>query len=312
MQKDFLSLMHLSKEELISILDLADKIKKNPIHYSKRLEGKTLLMIFEKPSLRTRLSFEVGMTQLGGHAIYYDLSNSPLGKQKESIADTAKTVSRYVDIIMARLFSHKNIEDMAKNSNVPIINALTDFSHPCQILADFQTIREKKGKLDGLKLAYLGDGNNNVTHSLLFGCSIAGMNISIGCPKGEFYEPSKEVIEKAQDISNKSDSKIYITNDPKDAVKEADIIYTDSWMSYHVPEHLKDERIKIFQQYQVNQQLIKHAKKDFIFLHCLPAMRDMEVTSDVIDGLNSVVFDEAENRLHTQKALILRLLNTGD
>lgn len=305
MDKDFLSLASLTKEEFLSILDLADDIKKNPKKYSTILKGKTLLMIFEKPSLRTRISFETGMTQMGGHSIYYDLSNSPLGKQKETIQDTAKTASRYVDIIMARLFSHKNIEELAKYSKVPVINALTDFSHPCQILADFQTIREKKEKLSGLKLAYLGDSNNNVTHSLIFGCAILGIDIIIVCPKGEQFEPNKEVIQKAQHLAN--NSIIKITNNPE-AVKNADIICTDSWMSYHIPENQKEERIKMLQPYQVNTKIMNYAKKDAIFLHCLPASRGMEVTAEVIDGPQSVVFDEAENRLHTQKALILKLL----
>jgi ornithine carbamoyltransferase len=308
MNKDLLTLSTLTKEEFISILDLADDVKKNPQKYVKKLEGKTLLMIFEKPSLRTRISFEVGMTQLGGHAIYYDLSTSPLGKKKESVYDTAMTSSRYVDIIMARLFSHEAIEDLAKNSRVPVINALTDYSHPCQILADFQAIREKKGRLEGLKLAYLGDGNNNVTHSLIFGSAITGMHISVACPKGAEYEPMKKALDKAKEIARRSGSRITITNDPKEAAKDADIICTDSWMSYHIPENQKEDRINIFKPYQVNGETMKLAKSDAIFIHCLPATRGLEVTADVIDGPQSVVFDEAENRLHAQKALMLKLL----
>ncbi|MBN2053136.1 ornithine carbamoyltransferase [Candidatus Woesearchaeota archaeon] len=310
MEKDFLTLSSLSREEFIALLDLADDLKKNPKKYSNALQGKTLLMIFEKPSLRTRISFETGMTQLGGHGIYYDLSTSPLGKQKESISDTATTASRYVDIIMARLFSHQHIEEMAKHSRVPVINALTDYSHPCQILADFQAIREAKGKLAGLKLAYLGDGNNNVTHSLIFGAALCGMDIAVASPKGTDYEPQKEVMKKAHDIIKKygSKSKLILTNEPSEAVKNADIVCTDSWMSYHIPESEKEDRVKKFMPFQVNEKIMKLAKKDAVFIHCLPATRGMEVTANIIDGAQSIVFDEAENRLHTQKALMLKLL----
>lgn len=309
MKKDLLDLSSLTEQDILSILDTADKIKKNPEDYSKKLKGKTLLMMFEKPSLRTRVSFEVGMTQMGGHAIYYDISTSPMGK-KESIEDTARTSSRYVDIIMARLFLHEHIEKLAQNASVPVINALTNFSHPCQILADLQTIREKKGRLKGLKLCYVGDSNNNVTHSLLYGCSIVGMDISVGCPAGPEYAPSKDVIEKAKKIAEASGSKITITSNAEEAVKDADIVYTDSWMSYHIPEDKKQERLRIFQHYQVNKELMSHAKPDAIFMNCLPAIRGMEQTADVIDGPQSVVFDEAENRLHSQKALMLKLLNS--
>jgi len=310
MKKDLLTIADLSRNEIVDILDLADKVKKYPSKYANRLQGKTLLMMFEKPSLRTRISFEVGMTQLGGHAIYYDLSTSPLGKNKESIYDTAMTACRYVDIIMARLFSHQVITDLAKNSRAPVINALTDYSHPCQILGDLQTIRERRGKLGGLKVAYFGDGNNNVTHSLLFGCSILGMNISVACPKGPDFEPNADVVKKATQFAEKSGSKIEITNNAKTAIKDADVVYTDSWMSYHIPENLKQERMNIFMPFQVNNELMKLAKKNVIFLHCLPATRGMEMTADVIDGPYSAVFDEAENRLHVQKAVMLRLLKS--
>ena len=307
MKKYFLDLSSLTEAEIISILDISDDIKRNPEKYSQEMKGKTLLMMFEKPSLRTRVSFETGMTQMGGHAIYYDISTSPMGK-KESIEDTAKTSSRYVDIIMARLFKHEHIIKLAENADVPVINALTNFSHPCQILADLQTIREKKGRLKGLKLAYLGDSNNNVTHSLLYGCSIVGMHISVGCPEGQEYKPMKKVVDKAKEIAQRSGSKITITNNAKEAVKDADVVYTDSWMSYHIPEEQKEQRMKIFKPYQVNKELMSFAKPDLIFMNCLPAIRGMEQTADVIDGPQSVVFDEAENRIHTQKALMLKLL----
>ena len=307
MDKNLLDLTCMTKSEMWSLFDLVKEVKTKPEKYSEKLNGKTLLMIFEKPSLRTRVSFEVGMTQLGGHAIYYDLSTSPMGK-KESIADTAKTASRYVDIIMARLFSHEHIIELAKNAEKPVINALTNYSHPCQILTDLFTIKEKKGNLDNLKLAYLGDGNNNVTHSLLFGCAVLGVNISVACPDGYEYEPLKEVVEKAKELGKLSGSEIIITNDAKEAAKNADVIYTDSWMSYHIPDQQKEERVKKFQPYQVNGELMALAKPDVLFMNCLPAMRGMEQTAEVIDGPQSIVFDQAENRLHTQKALMLKLL----
>jgi len=308
MKKDFIDLTDFAKKEIVSLLDLADDIKKNPEEYSQKMKGKTLLMIFDKASLRTRVSFEAGMTQMGGHAIYYNVSDSPLGK-KETMSDTAKTASRYVDMIMARIGSHDDLIDLAKNSTVPVINAMTNFAHPCQILADLQTIREKKGSSGKLKLAYLGDSNNNVTHSLIFGCVIMGMNISVGCPKGKEYEPLQEVIERAESLAEKSGAVLKITNDAKDAAKDADVIYTDSWMSYHIPENKKEERINIFRPYQINKKLLGFAKPDAIFMNCLPAMRGMEQTAEVIDGPQSVVFDQAENRLHTEKALMLRLLD---
>ena len=307
MKQHLIDLTDLNRKEILEILDLADDIKSNPLKYRDRLIGKTLLMIFEKPSLRTRVSFEAGMTQLGGHAIYYDISTSPMGK-KESIADTAKTASRFVNIIMARLFSHKDLLEIAENSKSPVINALTNFSHPCQILADLMTIREKKGKLKGLKLAYLGDGNNNITHSLLFGCSIVGIDIAVASPNGKDYEPLREVVNKAEEYITQSGSRVMITDDPESAAKNADIIYTDSWMSYHIPEDEKEGRIKILKPYQVNKQIMSFAKSDAIFMNCLPAMRGMEQTAEVIDGPQSIVFDQAENRLHVQKALLLMLL----
>lgn len=308
MKKDLIDLTSLTKDEMISILNLADKIKKQPQKFKRKLEYKTLLMIFDKPSLRTRVSFEVGMTQMGGHAIYYNVSDSPLGK-KETMSDTAKTASRYVDLIMARIGSHEDLLDLAKNSSVPVINAMTNFAHPCQILADLQTIREKKGSFEGLKLSYLGDSNNNVTHSLMIGCAIMGIDISIGCPKGEEYEPLPVVLRETLLLAEKSGAHLEVTNSAEQAVRNADIIYTDSWMSYHISQDQKEERIHIFKPYQVNEQLMQFAKPDAIFMNCLPAMRGMEQTADVVDGPQSVVFDQAENRLHTEKALILKLLD---
>lgn len=304
MKKDLITLAQLSKEEILNIILLAEEIKKNPLNYSTVLKDKTLLMIFEKPSLRTRVSFEVGMTQLGGHAIYYDLATSPMGK-KESVADTAKTASRYVDIIMARLFSQEQMEELAQYASVPVINGLTDFSHPCQILGDLLTIKEKKGRLENLKLTYLGDGRNNVTHSLLYGCAILGLEINVGCPAEPDYLPENKVLEKCRQLAG---DKIKVTSDPAEAIKDADIVYTDSWMSYHVSEEKKEERIVMFKPYQVTGKLMSQAKPEAIFMNCLPAQRGMEQTAEVIDGPQSVVFEQAENRLHIQKAIILTLL----
>jgi ornithine carbamoyltransferase len=308
MNKDLLDLSSLKKEEIEFLIEEAIKIKHNPEDYADALSQKTLLMIFEKPSLRTRVSFEVGMEQLGGHAIYYDIATSPMGK-KESISDTAKTASRYVNIIMARLFKHEHIIELAKNASVPVINALTNFSHPCQILSDLQTIKEKKGKLEKIKLTYLGDSNNNVTHSLIYGCVIAGMDVTIGCPSGKEFEPQAHVIEKARELAEMSGSKLVVTNDAKEAIRNTDVVYTDSWMSYHISPDEKEARMRILMPYQVNSELMKLAASDAIFMNCLPAARGMEQTAEVIDGEQSVVFDQAENRLHMQKAIMLKLLH---
>ena len=304
--KDLLSLSYWNNAMILDLINHAYKIKKYPGNYYNKLKNKTMLMIFEKPSLRTRVSFEAAMTQLGGHAIYLDAKDAPLGK-KETIEDTAKASSRYVDVIMARLFSQDAMEKLAKNSKVPVINGLTDISHPCQILSDLFTIHEKKKKLKGLKLCYAGDGNNNVTHSLLLGCSAAGMDISIGCPKK--FEPLSWVIGLAQKNAKSSGSKIEILHDAKKAALNADIVYTDSWMSYHIPKEQEAGRLKAFKPFQVNKGLMEYAKKDALFMNCLPAMRGYEQTADVIDGKQSIVFDQAENRLHMQKAIILKLLH---
>jgi ornithine carbamoyltransferase len=304
--KGIISLVDWDCKDILDLISHAAKIKKSPEKYFDALKNKTMLMIFEKPSLRTRVSFEAGMTQLGGHAIYMDAKDTPLG-EKESIADTAKASSRYCDIIMARMFKQSDIEEMAKNATVPVINGLTDVFHPCQILSDLFTIYEKKNKLKGLKLCFVGDGNNNVTHSLLLGCSLAGMDISVGCPKE--HMPQKWIVKIAEKNAEKSGSKIEILNDAKKAAENADIVYADSWMSYHIPKEQKEERVKTFKPFQVNSELMKHAKKDAVFMNCLPAMRGYEQTADVIDGKQSIVFDQAENRLHMQKAIILKLLN---
>jgi len=284
--KDLLSLQNLNKDMINDLISHASEIKNNPEKYFETLKNKTMLMIFEKPSLRTRVSFEVGMTQLGGHAIFLDIKDSPLGK-KESIEDMAKVSGRYCDIIMARLFKQDYLEKLANNTKVPVINGLTDIFHPCQILSDLFTIHEKKKKF-GLKLCYVGDGNNNITHSLLLGCTAIGMDISIGCP--EQHAPQSWIVKIAEQKSKKSGSKIEILNDAKKAVKDADIVYADTWMSYHTPKEQEKERTKIFKPFQVNKGLMKHAKKNAIFMNCLPAIRGQEQTAQVIDGSQSIVF----------------------
>ncbi|MFA5689347.1 MAG: ornithine carbamoyltransferase [Kiritimatiellales bacterium] len=303
--RHLISLKDWTPAEILDVLKLAGAVKAAPEKYQTALAHKTLLMIFEKPSLRTRLSFEIGMTQLGGHAIYYDMGTSPMGGGKETIEDSIRVISRMCDIVMARLFKHEDLLKMAEYATIPVINALTDDSHPCQILADLQTIQEKKGRLKGLKLAYLGDGFNNVTHSLMHGCTKVGMSISIGSPEEQM--PAVEVIESATRFAGESGCELVVTDDPVEAVKDADVVYTDSWMSYHIPKEEEAVRIKLFTPYQVTGELMRHAKPDAIFMNCLPAMRGYEQTAEVIDGPQSVVFDEAENRLHAQKAVMLTL-----
>lgn len=303
--KHLISLKDWTEQEILDVLALAAKVKADPDQYRKALKQKTLLMIFEKPSLRTRLSFETGMTQLGGHAIYYDMSTSPMGGGKETIEDSIKVISRMCDLVMARLFNHEDILKMAQYATIPVINALTDNSHPCQILADLQTIQEKKGVLKGLKLAYLGDGFNNVTHSIMHGCTKLGIHCSIGSPEEQM--PAVEVTEICSQFAKESGCDLIVTDDPVEAVNNADVVYTDSWMSYHIPKEEEEARVKLFTPYQVTATLMKHAKPDAIFMNCLPALRGYEQTAEVIDGPQSVVFDEAENRLHVQKAVMLKL-----
>ncbi|NWF94116.1 MAG: ornithine carbamoyltransferase [Syntrophaceae bacterium] len=299
------SLYDLTREEIEEILKKSELLKRETFQGQPHLllKGKTLAMIFEKPSTRTRVSFEVGMWQLGGYALYLSAGDLQLGRG-ETIADTARVLSRYVDGIVARVFRHQTILDLIRYSRVPVINGLSDYTHPCQGLADLFTIYEKKGRLSGLKLAYVGDGNN-VAHSLLYGCSKVGMDIVLGCPKG--YEPHPEVVSKAKDEAKIRGSQVKVTNDPKEAIKGADVIYTDVWASMgQEKEH--DQRIKIFKPYQVNGQLVKGAKEDYVFMHCLPAHRGEEVTDEVADSKHSVIFDQAENRLHTQKALLALIM----
>ncbi len=297
--KDFLTLDELSQNEIQQLIQLAIKLKKQLKSAKTKplLKNKTLAMIFQKPSTRTRVSFETAMFQLGGHALHLTSNELQLSRG-ESIEDTAKTLSRYVDVIMARVYDHKMLDLLAKNSSIPVINGLSNSFHPCQTLADLMTIQEKKKKLKNLKIAWIGDGNN-VCNSLLHGCAKLGINISVATPKG--FEPDRTVVAKC-----KKNTDLEITNNPKDAVKNANVVMTDTFTSIHTSDK---KRIKKFlPKFQVNSALMKDAKKDAIFLHCLPAKRGFEVTSSVIDGPQSVVWDEAENRLHTQKALLVSLL----
>ncbi len=306
--RHLLTLQNWTREQIAECIATARDVKARPDPYADTLRRKTLCMIFEKPSLRTRLSFEAGMNQMGGHAIYYDTSTSPLGAGKETIADTMRTMCRYVDIIMARLFKHEDLLEMAHHATVPVINALTNFSHPGQILADLQTIEEHKGTLAGLKLAYLGDSFNNVTHSLLFACPKMGMHLSIGCPAGADYEPAPAALAAARADAAATGVAIDVVHDAPAAIHDADVVYTDSWMSYHIPKDQAAARIARFEPFQVTADRMKLARPEALFMNCLPAARGMEQTADVIDGPQSVVFDQAENRLHTHKALLLLLL----
>lgn len=303
--KHFISIHDITRDEFSQLLDLSLKLKKetkagisHPI-----LQGKSLGMIFTKSSTRTRISFEVGMYQLGGHPLFLNANDLQLGRG-ESIYDTANVMSRFVDGIMIRTYAHQDVLDLAEYGSVPVINALTDYLHPCQAMADLMTVYEHKGSLEGLKLAYVGDGNN-VAHSLLYACAKAGMDMAVATPEG--YGCAEEVVANAKEDAKASGAQILITNDPEEAVKHADVICTDTWVSMG-QESEKVERVKIFRDYQVNAQLLGKAKEDSIFIHCLPAYRGYEVTADVIDGPRSVIFDEAENRLHAQKAILATLM----
>ena len=303
--KNLVSINDLSREEVTQILETAEIIKLR--YYSNEeqplLKGKVLGMIFQKPSLRTRVSFETGMIQLGGQAIYLGPNDIKLG-QREATKDIAQVLSRYVSGIMARTFSHEIMLELAKYSSVPVINGLSELLHPCQVLGDLLTIKEKKGRLSNLKLAYIGDGNN-VAHSLLFGAVKVGMDIVLAVPPG--YEPKEEIINLAKEDAKKINSRIEIIHDPKEAADGADVIYTDVWTSMGF-EKESEIRKDVFKPYQINQDLVSKAKDDVIILHCLPAHRGEEITDEVIDGPHSVVIDQAENRLHAQKGILALLL----
>lgn len=304
-QKDFLTLTDYSPDEIRALLQLASDLKqqKQEGKLEKKLDQKSLAMIFDHPSTRTRVSFEVGMSLLGGNAINLNRNDLQLGRG-ETIEDTGKTLSRYVDGVLIRTAKHQTVEELAQACTIPVINGLTDLYHPCQALADLLTIQEKKGDFQGIRLAYVGDGNN-VLHSLLHASAMVGLEIRVATPPG--YEPLQHVREEAEAIASETSASLQYTHDPVEAVQEADVVYTDVWASMG-QEAEKKEREKIFAKYQVNSQLLQHARNDVIFMHCLPAYRGLEVTKEVLDGPQSVVFDQAENRLHAQNAVLVTLL----
>lgn len=303
--RDLLSIADLTEEEFWELLEFAKLLKLETLAGKRHeyLKGKTLAMIFQKPSTRTRVAFEVGMYQLGGYALYLSSNDMQL-RRGETIADTARVLSRFVDGIMARVFDHQDVVDLAKYADVPVINGLSDEEHPSQVLADFLTIWEKFGTLKGVKLAYVGDGNN-VAHSLLLAAGLVGMDISVATPEG--YEPKPFYVEKAKELAAKHGSSVQVLRDPVEAVSGANAVYTDVWASMgQEAEH--EERLRIFRPYQVNPNLMSHADKHAIFLHCLPAHRGEEVVDEVADSPQSAIFDEAENRLHAHKAILAMLM----
>jgi ornithine carbamoyltransferase len=307
-QSHFLSLKDWSREEIELLFELAAAIKANPENYTAALAGKSLGMIFQKPSTRTRVSFEVGMFQLGGQALFLGSNDIQLHRG-ESIADTARVLSRYVHGIMARVFAHQDILDLARHGSVPVINGLSDLLHPCQALADYFTLRERRGDLTGLKMAYVGDGNN-VAHELMFGAAKLGMQFAIGCPRG--YEPNPLIVRGAVREAQKLGSPLpEVTSDPREAVAGADAVYTDVWTSMGQEAESK-KRLAAFQGFQVTPEMMSSSAPGAVFMHCLPAHRGEEVAADVIDGPPSVVFDEAENRLHVQKAVLVTLMGEAD
>jgi ornithine carbamoyltransferase len=303
MKKDFICIKDLTPEEISDIFVLAHDLKQDKSKFGSALSGKTLALIFQKPSNRTRVSFEVGMCQLGGYSIYLGPEEINLGV-RESIKDVAKTLSRYVDIIVLRTFAHDNLLEMAKHASIPVINGLSDLLHPCQALADIYTVKEQLGRLKGLTLAYIGDGNN-VCHSLLYGSAKVGMNMNLAVPKG--YQPQDFILREAKSLAQKSGAKINLFSKPEEAVKNADVIYTDVWASMGQEKEAK-KRKAAFKRYQINKKLLSQAKRGCLIMHCLPAHRGEEITDEVIDSKHSIVFDQAENRLHVQKAILIKLL----
>ena len=303
MKRDLIRLLDYSSAEILALIKSADQLKKQKGKIRHDLKGKSVALVFQKPSNRTRVSFNVGVHELGGHPLYLGPSEISLG-QRESTHDVAKTLSRYVHCIVARVFKNKDIVELAKHADVPVINALCDLYHPCQALADIQTIREHFGKFKGLTLAYVGDGNN-VFHSLAVACAKVGINVRFAGPKG--YDPNPVILKQAQAVARSNGVTIDIGRDAKAAVKGAHIIYADVWVSMGQEAETK-KRIKQFEGYQINSELVKLADKNYKFMHCLPAHRGLEVTADVIDGKHSIIFDQAENRLHAQKAVLLYLL----
>jgi ornithine carbamoyltransferase len=300
-----LSVADLSTEEILALLDKALELKRFPDPEDKPLAGKTAALVFQKPSLRTRVSFEVAMLELGGHGVYLSPAELQLG-QREGVVDAARVLSRYVDIIIARVFLHSDVTDLAAHATVPVVNALSDREHPCQILADLLTLYERYGSLRGVRLAYVGDGNN-VAHSLALAAPGLGMDLRFACPDG--YEPDPLILDEA--LAGQTSGAIELFRDPREAVRGVDAVYTDSWYSMG-QESEADVRAPIFRRYQINAELLSYAAPNAVAMHCLPAHRGQEITDEVMDGPASVVYDQAENRLHAQKALLLRLLGHSD
>jgi ornithine carbamoyltransferase len=308
MVRHLLTLADLSAAEIRAWIAHAQEIKQRPSRYLRALYEKTLLMIFEAPSLRTRLSFETAMTQLHGHAIDYATQRSPWGVGKESIEDLARTVSRYCDAMCVRIFSHEELVRLARASDVPVINAMTNLGHPCQVLGDLLTIEERLGRTSGFTLAYFGDARNNVTYSLMRAAVKLGFDLRIACPELDEYRPEPEVLRELEAIRESAGS-VTILSDPAAASRGASFVYTDSWMSYRVPASEKARRLQDLEAYRVERATLARAAEGAWFLHCLPALRGMEVSAEVLDGPRSIVFDQAENRLHVEKAILLRLLD---
>ncbi len=300
MLKHLRTIQDLTSNEIWQLFESAKELKENP---PKLLKGKNLAMIFQKPSTRTRVSFEVAMTQLGGHALYLSSSDLQLSRG-ESIEDTARTLSRYVDGIMARVFDHQDIVKLAENSSIPVINGLSNSFHPCQALTDLFTVWEKKGSLENLTIAFVGDGDNNVTNSLLLLCARLGINLKIGCP--EKYKTSQDILDLAKSDILKNKVRIEVLSNPREVVKDVEVIYTDVWVSMGKKD--EKEKIKTLSPFQVNENLLSFARGNVMVMHCLPAHRSQEIVDEVIDGPNSIIFDQAENRLHLQKAILTFLL----
>lgn len=306
MARNYLSVDDLAPAELIAILDLSERVKADPTAYADRMRGRSVALVFEKPSTRTRVSFEVGVAELGAHPLVISASDLQLGRG-ETIEDTGRVFSRYVDAIVLRTFEQERLELLASAATIPVVNSLSDFEHPCQALADLFTVRERLGGLQGRTLSYLGDGNN-VAHSLLLAGAKAGMRVRVAAPPG--FEPIPQVVNRAAEIASETGGTVEVLHDPMDAARDADVLYTDAWASMG-QEAETDERELVFRSYQIDEKLVGTASPDVVVLHCLPAHRGMEITDEVIDGPRSAVWDQAENRLHTQKALLLFLFDLG-
>jgi ornithine carbamoyltransferase len=302
--RHILSDFDLSSHELKEVLDLSEQIKANPGEYGNAMKNKTLIMLFELPSLRTRVSFEAGMNQLGGHAIFYSVEGGGFTRS-ETLSDGIKNLNRYVDFIMARVLKQEAMEKIGAAATIPVINGMTEVYHPCQTIADLLTVKEHKGELGGLKIAYVGDGGCNTANSTMIGCSSAGMDVTVVCPDNPKYSPAESVLKKVKGHSGKT---VKVSHDPAKGVAGADVIYTDVWVSAGM-EAENEARLKAFKPFQVNAELVGKAKKDCIVMHCLPAHRGYEITSEVMDSPQSVVFDQAGNRMHAQKGLLVWLLD---